>query len=196
MRWNSSDSNPTFVILSGNSPSKGSSRSRHDGVAQVRAPMSLNALRKFVRLSATEQALVMWAAMVVIFVRVFLWLTPRSTLRYVRALASSVLLPRWRNVSADRIAWGVRIASRPIPAATCLTQALALQCLLARSGRLSVVPIGVRRDSRGVQVHAWVELDGQIVLDTSGMASCFVRLATLQAGSDGDLLRRSAEPSG
>jgi len=52
-----------------------------------------------------------------------------------------------------------------VPAATCLTQSLALQLLLARRGRASSVRIGVAsNDTHGFHSHAWVVCGGEILL--------------------------------
>ena len=56
------------------------------------------------------------------------------------------------------------VAAR-VPRATCLTQALAAQVLLARLGERSVLRIGVARDERlGVRGHAWLEHRGRVVI--------------------------------
>jgi hypothetical protein len=68
-----------------------------------------------------------------------------------------------RNV-ARRIA---RLA-KFVPAASCLTQALALQAILARQGHPSVVRIGVAKsDNEEFAAHAWVECGGYVVLGHS-----------------------------
>ncbi|TIR45534.1 MAG: lasso peptide biosynthesis B2 protein, partial [Mesorhizobium sp.] len=45
-----------------------------------------------------------------------------------------------------RVAWGVAAAARYVPGASCLTQALAGQYLLARQGKASTISIGIARD--------------------------------------------------
>jgi hypothetical protein len=55
--------------------------------------------------------------------------------------------------------------SRYLPHATCLTQALAAQALLFRSGFPAQVEIGVAKDDdRRLSAHAWVVCYGQVVL--------------------------------
>src|SRR5260221_1773026 len=57
-------------------------------------------------------------------------------------------LPKAHNTASSdhdalrRVGWGVRNASRLVPRASCLTQALAAQFLLARSGHESRIRIG------------------------------------------------------
>ena len=50
------------------------------------------------------------------------------------------------DLPVSRLEWAVRAAGRRVPMASCLTQALALQFLLGRSGHFSEVLIGVRKD--------------------------------------------------
>ncbi|RUU06930.1 lasso peptide biosynthesis B2 protein [Mesorhizobium sp. USDA-HM6] len=67
-----------------------------------------------------------------------------------------------------RIAWGVAAAARLVPGASCLTQALAGQYLLARQGSASNIRIGVRRDTGAeLRAHAWLVSGNHIVLGGS-----------------------------
>lgn len=67
-----------------------------------------------------------------------------------------------------RLGWGVRNAARLVPRASCLTQALAAQLLLARSGHRSQIRIGVAKDPDGrLLAHAWLISDGRIVIGGS-----------------------------
>jgi hypothetical protein len=64
-----------------------------------------------------------------------------------------------------RVASSVRRASRYVPAATCLTQALATQSLLAQRGQVSILRIGVTKGPEGeLKAHAWVESNGRIII--------------------------------
>jgi hypothetical protein len=65
----------------------------------------------------------------------------------------------------DRVAWSVKIASRYVPAATCLTQALAVQGLLGRKGLPSHINVGVKKGMNGeLEAHAWVEYQGRTLI--------------------------------
>jgi hypothetical protein len=67
-----------------------------------------------------------------------------------------------------RVAWGVAAAARFVPGASCLTQALAGQYLLARQGNASKITIGIERDSgRQLKAHAWLMSGHHIVLGGS-----------------------------
>lgn len=64
-----------------------------------------------------------------------------------------------------RIAASVRRVSRYVPAASCLTQALATEFLLARRGQISSLLIGVTKTEEGeFKAHAWLESDGKIII--------------------------------
>ena len=67
-----------------------------------------------------------------------------------------------------RIAWGISAAARLVPFATCLTQALAGQYMLARSGKASQIRIGINRDAAPkLAAHAWLISGDHIVLGGS-----------------------------
>ena len=107
------------------------------------------------------------ALVTVAHVRIALWVLPW------RALAKSITVrPNVRSLppslpSPGRLEWAVSVASRVVPYATCLTQALALQQLLARHGYRSIVQVGVSKVDERFTAHAWVEHDGQSLLVTS-----------------------------
>ncbi len=55
--------------------------------------------------------------------------------------------------------------ARLVPGASCLTQAVAGQILLARDGYRSDMRVGVREDETGrITAHAWLLSDGKIIL--------------------------------
>lgn len=125
----------------------------------------MSLLRKWRRLRA-NWPLLCTAWSLVCLIRVCLWILPfpwlRKTLVHVgRRTVSS--MPH-RFAPADT-AWAVGVASRYVPAATCLTQALATEFLLSRMGYLSTLHIGVLlREDKGLSAHAWVEYDGHILI--------------------------------
>ena len=67
-------------------------------------------------------------------------------------------------VDPSAVARAVRRASRLVPMANCLPQALATYTLLARRGIESEVRLGVARDGQRFKAHAWVELDGIVLI--------------------------------
>lgn len=67
-----------------------------------------------------------------------------------------------------RIAWGVAAAARLVPGASCLTQALAGQYLLARQGSASKISIGIEKGTGSeLKAHAWLMSGNHIVLGGS-----------------------------
>ncbi len=68
------------------------------------------------------------------------------------------------TVDVEQIVWACRAAAQRMPFATCLSSALALQHLLARSGHASELHIGVADDAREFQAHAWLEREGRILI--------------------------------
>jgi Transglutaminase-like superfamily len=100
-----------------------------------------------------------------------LWFFPLSTLRRLLVKLRTVEHIVWANrdsAKIDKIAWAVAVASRYVPAATCLTQALAGQILLAHYGEAALLRIGVAKNEAGkLEAHAWVESRGRVVIGDS-----------------------------
>ena len=135
--------------------------------------------RRILRLTAREWALLATALPVVVVLRLGLWLLPfrilvRSTgfsrafsrlglwflpFRFLRKALPQSEIPR-------QVAWAVRAVSRCVPRATCLTQAMATQAILAGLGVPATLRIGVapgEKDGR-LEAHAWLEHGGRIVI--------------------------------
>ena len=68
-----------------------------------------------------------------------------------------------------RLADMVSRTTRFLPGANCLTEALCCQTVLLRSGYASKMILGITRDDRRkLDAHAWVELDGEVVIGDNG----------------------------
>lgn len=81
----------------------------------------------------------------------------------------------WQMVK--RVSRSVRSCSRFVPYASCLTQALAAGVLLSRRGQRSELKIGVEKDhDEKFGAHAWIEVDGRIVIGKESFHSRFVVL--------------------
>src|SRR5262249_47598455 len=109
-------------------------------------------LKRFARLSRSERSLFFRALLVVGVARASLWLLPLATARRIVMAAAAIAA----RPSPEQSVWAVRVAGRYVPGATCLTQALAVQALLARIGHESQVEIGVAKDAEKFEAHAWV----------------------------------------
>jgi hypothetical protein len=141
----------------------------------------MKALRKFAQLSSAERSLLLETGLLLAAIRAALWLLPW---RSVNGSLRSLRVSRAAQFNVDRLAWAVRAASRFVPRATCLTQALALHHLLSRAGYCSSVQIGVAKDSRrNFEAHAWVEHDGRTLLHREGDLAGYSRLLTLTGPS-------------
>ena len=136
--------------------------------------LSLMRLRALRRLSSQEWGLLLIAAVTVSAVRVALWvLSSRRILRMLQRRATTPLdaLPR-SSVSTSAVAWAVEQASRVVPQATCLTQALAAAWLLRRFGHPSRLCLGVTRGETGdFRAHAWLEWEGRVIIGGMGRRS-------------------------
>jgi hypothetical protein len=103
-------------------------------------------------------------------IRIALWMLP---FRVVRAAAARLIVPRCDisdpRPAVERIVWSVNVASRFIPRASCLTQSLAAQILLARHGYPAELRLGVAREGARFDAHAWVESDGRVVIGNANL---------------------------
>ena len=122
-------------------------------------------LKRYFGLGVRHFGILCRALVVVICARLAL-----SFIRYRR-------ISKWITLSSPRVkpsvspfvmAWAVKHTSRLVPFATCLTQALALQYLLARSGYSGTIRVGVRSDQgEAIEAHAWVLWDETVLIGGS-----------------------------
>jgi len=114
-------------------------------------------LKRWRELPADDRSLVREALLELSVVRLALHLKPLTALK--RRLA-----PRGRTVDPPRVAWAVKSAARIVPRATCLTQALAMQRMLAKRGCPSKMEVGVAKNHKGLEAHAWLVCGGEVVI--------------------------------
>ena len=101
-----------------------------------------------------------------------MWLVPFRTLQQTLGrFFPCPVTATGQSLSPEKVqlskkgSWAVRAASRYVPSATCLAQALTLQSLLSREGIRSDLAIGVARgDESGIAAHAWLEIDGMVII--------------------------------
>src|SRR5262249_30461555 len=98
-------------------------------------------------------------------IRLALWLLPfRLVHRIISQLIGNRQMPRVTD-PLKKVAWAVSSASRYVPSATCLTQALATYLLLGKSGQPVILYLGVFKSSTGsFKAHAWVESEGRVLI--------------------------------
>jgi hypothetical protein len=143
----------------------------------------MHQVQVFLHLTGQERLLVMEALVVVIAIRLGLWLLPFQKLRaLVAEMGKRPTSTRRRHaLPVDRVAWAVRAVSPFVPRASCLTQALAGQVLLDRRGYLTRLRIGVtKRSQEGLEAHAWLECQGQVVLGDHGFLAMYASFPSLE----------------
>lgn len=130
-----------------------------------------NLIRKFLSLPPKERMLLIRALLLVAAVRLGLWVIPFSRLqRLVLWMAAKPGRDRAEIFSTEKLAWAIEMASRFVPKATCLTQAMAAKILFGIYGCDSLLKIGVARGEDGrMLAHAWLESRGRAVV---GVPEC------------------------
>ncbi len=68
------------------------------------------------------------------------------------------------DVVIKEVASSVNRCKRYVPGATCLTQALAARAVMRHYGQASNIRLGVAKSDASIEAHAWVEVEGRIVL--------------------------------
>jgi transglutaminase superfamily protein len=140
--------------------------------------VALEVFRKFVRLQSRDRAVLTRTVFTLAAARLATWVLPFDVGR-------RLLVGKQRTgpakVTREQIRWAMAHASRVVPGATCLPQALAAESLLTRGGIAADLHIGVMKTPAGkFLAHAWVESDGRIVVgDLPGGLSAYTRLPTL-----------------
>ena len=131
------------------------------------------------RYSATQLRLLAVSLPAVALTRLALWVLPSTTLvRAARRLESGAVVRPVRAAVHD-VTWAIAAASRLVPRASCLTQALAGLVMLRRNGHDAQLCIGAGRDRQGeFRAHAWLEQGGRILLGGGDLRD-LVRFPTL-----------------
>jgi len=127
-------------------------------------------LNKFLRLPFSEKILFIKACTVLGIIRLGLSLLPFITLKNVLRVIGPSIARIDEQLSEDQLVWAVATASRFIPKATCLAQALAIQLFLKQSGREAHVHIGVDGEGGRLDAHAWVESRGKVLFGGSNLS--------------------------
>ena len=138
--------------------------------------------RTWSRMSASERGLLLHACVRVFAVRTVLWVLPsRWIIRYVKRLSTPSRTPTLHastRVTPGEIVWAVDAASRRLPDATCVTQAVSALLLLRHHGYDARFCVGVARSKNGsLAAHAWLERGGRVLIGRSDQK--FVRLPDL-----------------
>jgi hypothetical protein len=144
----------------------------------------MGSVRKFFLLPGKDQRLLIKSAVLLTSIKLGLALLPFRT---VRQLLGRIIRSAHHTEFNDpavikRVTWAVRVISQKFPLLkNCLTEALATQVLLKREGHSSTLRIGVARSDNGqLKAHAWVEVDGSIVIGGQRSPLQFVPLPPLE----------------
>jgi hypothetical protein len=127
----------------------------------------MNKIFKFLFLPFQKKKLLIQSLIAVGVIRLSLWVFPFKALnRWLSAFAATDSGdPKVEWSVVENVASAVRECSRYVPYASCLTQALAVRTLLGLRRQNSQLKIGVDRDEDGkFMAHAWVEIDGKIII--------------------------------
>jgi hypothetical protein len=124
-------------------------------------------LRQFALLSPRRRSLLLQTLGLLSLVRASLSLLPFRVVRAAVTRAGQSSSPQVPGPPefVDDVVWAIDTASRRVPGASCLTQALATELLLRRRGFPAVLRIGVAEKQGGkVAAHAWIESDGRVLV--------------------------------
>ena len=136
---------------------------------------------KFARLGWAEKRLFIRIVALLVRVRLALWIRP---FQHVREMAERLGERRVgdgvKRLSAHDITSLITVGASYIPEATCLTQALVAQVILKKYGYAPELKIGVGRgEAKRFQAHAWIELDGKVIIGQVKMLDQYTPLPQL-----------------
>jgi len=148
-------------------------------------------LRRFFRIGARKQGLLLEASLLLAVSRLALLLVPFPVLarrmgEFVKPAEAGTRAALFGSAPdqariADEIGWAVTRAARYAPfKAVCLPQAMAARMMLARRGVKSVLHFGVMKETgKPLNAHAWldaagVEVTGYAVAREFAEIACFV----------------------
>lgn len=132
--------------------------------------MAPQRIASVLKLTGGDIRLLVTALTLVGLIRLGLWVLPFRTLNNLivarlRVKSGTRVSEQRRRQQVSRVVWAVKRASRLVPAATCLTQALATVAMTAMQGQRTHLRIGVcKAEGGGFEAHAWAEYEGRIVI--------------------------------
>lgn len=141
-------------------------------------------LQSFLRLPARERFLYLRTWLLLFRIRLMLWVLPYRRWRQIAAQMIRVENERQLDrPQVNQITRAVRVMSKYVPQASCLTQALAAQTLLANEGQRSQLRVGVTQNGGKLEAHAWVQIDGRVVIGGRESVVRFSAFPTLELES-------------
>jgi hypothetical protein len=134
--------------------------------------------RTFRRLPAAERKLILSSFTLLAALRVALALLPFRRVLFMfggRDLRQPVY-----SCTPRQVVRAVQLASRYMPGATCLTQAMTTQILLRRRGHSSCLHVGVAVRQK-FEAHAWVEFEGEAAIGGGAKTDQFTTILVLRS---------------
>ena len=135
--------------------------------------------RRLRSISATEWFHLAQAVALIPIVRLALRLFPfQRLIRWLRRGAEAFRSRQAADEAYKRhVTWAASAAARRLlPNRPCLTQALVVQFLLIRRHCPAQLQIGVTKEDGALAAHAWVELDGRVLIGGPTSPSRYRRL--------------------
>lgn len=121
----------------------------------------------FRKLSSQDKLIALESLFWVIRIRIMIWLFSFSTVqRKVQNIATKYPSSN-HTITASRLRILIVAASRYVPKATCLVQALAGHILFSKYGYNTSIKIGVLTENGEFEAHAWLEHGEKVVLGES-----------------------------
>lgn len=145
---------------------------------------------KLLRLQRCDRTLLFKTYILLSFVRLGLWLLPFKTLQQwlakLHPTADYYQTPELIKISrrtVGKVVWAVNTSSRYMPGKVkCLARALATQVLICRRGYDPELKIGVAKtEDHTLEAHAWVELQGQVIMGLVTDLSRFTPMPSLDS---------------
>jgi len=128
----------------------------------------MGVISNFIKLPSRDKLVALESLFWVIRIRITLWLFPfPSVQRKVQKKASKHHPTKEHVISMAKLRTMITVASRYVPRATCLVQALAGYILFSKYGYQPSIKIGVSTLNGEFEAHAWLEDDNRVVLGES-----------------------------
>jgi hypothetical protein len=120
---------------------------------------------RFFDLKPTDRIFVLKTFFYSYYIRLITWFLPFSR---VQRLAEGIGKHQVRTpkMKAKEIVWAINVTDPYVLKSTCLTKAITAQMLLNQQDITSKLRIGVIKDEN-FEAHAWLEVDGQIIMGHS-----------------------------
>ena len=133
-------------------------------------------LFKFLLLSLRKKQLILIAFSILIFIKILLCFLSFNLLSKItnKIKSQKSFLDKY---SEKEIIWSMNAISNHIGfVKNCLVKSLAAKILLALSGLESSLNVGVKKESNILDVHAWLERNGNIIIGETQPIKNYVQL--------------------